>query len=252
MIANEMGARLLYRDAQGQSGEVALEGDETVYIGRALECAVRTDDAMVSRKHTLIRREGGQFVVEDLGSSNGTHVNDVRVERLALKHNDVVRCGNLWLRFVEDLQAAGPRQTDPGAGPGGPRPSPVPSVESAPVGAAGGESPAGMPAEGPRSRAPMPTPVPIPTPRPTMAQGSDSAPPLGPEFNSRVPTGAGGVASGPPTNADKRERLRVVHQRAAELERSLFSLQRQLIGAQKELSELLASVADLKDLTGAD
>ena len=92
---------------------------------------MRTDDAMVSRKHTLIRREGGQFVVEDLGSSNGTHVNDVRVERLALKHNDVVRCGNLWLRFVEDLQAAGPRQTDPGPGPGGPRPSPVPCPRSA-------------------------------------------------------------------------------------------------------------------------
>src|SRR5215470_10128895 len=102
-----MPAKILFRDAQGRDGAVDLRGDP-VWVGRAMECAIRTDDAMVSRKHSLIKFEGGRYWVEDLGSSNGTHVNDVKVQRQALNHNDVVRCGSLWLRYIEDgpLQAS--------------------------------------------------------------------------------------------------------------------------------------------------
>src|SRR5688500_4060770 len=97
-----MGARVLFRDSQGRDGQVDLTPTAPLYVGRALDCAIRTDDAMVSRKHSMIRMENGRFFVEDLGSSNGTHVNDVRVTKHLLNHNDVVRCGSLWLRYVED------------------------------------------------------------------------------------------------------------------------------------------------------
>src|SRR5678816_1997774 len=97
-----MGARVLFRDSQGRDGQVDLSPASPLYVGRALDCAIRTDDAMVSRKHSMIRMEQGRFYVEDLGSSNGTHVNDVRVTKHLLTHNDVVRCGSLWLRYVED------------------------------------------------------------------------------------------------------------------------------------------------------
>jgi hypothetical protein len=94
-------SRLLFRDAQGRDGGIELR-DQPVYIGRGVDCAIRTDDAMVSRKHSLVVYQDGRYWIEDLDSSNGTHVNDVRVKRQALAHNDVVRCGSLWLRFVED------------------------------------------------------------------------------------------------------------------------------------------------------
>lgn len=97
-----MAARLLFRDSQGRDGSVDLAADTPCYVGRALDCAIRTDDAMVSRKHSLVRMEAGRYLVEDLGSSNGTHVNEIRVTKQALNHNDVVRCGSLWLRFVDD------------------------------------------------------------------------------------------------------------------------------------------------------
>ncbi|HTE56144.1 MAG TPA: FHA domain-containing protein [Kofleriaceae bacterium] len=97
-----MGARVLFRDSHGRDGHVDLNPAAPLYVGRALDCAVRTDDAMVSRKHSMIRMENGRFYVEDLGSSNGTHVNDIRVTKHPLSHNDVVRCGSLWLRYVED------------------------------------------------------------------------------------------------------------------------------------------------------
>lgn len=73
-------ARLLFRDSQGREGTVELSPTETVYVGRGLECAIRTDDGMVSRRHSQIRMEGGRFVVEDLGGANGTHLNNTRVQ----------------------------------------------------------------------------------------------------------------------------------------------------------------------------
>src|SRR5215470_16822314 len=114
-----MPAKILFRDAQGREGAVDLRGDP-VWVGRAMDCAIRTDDAMVSRKHSMIRLDGGRFWVEDLGSSNGTHVNDVKIQRQALNHNDVVRCGSLWLRYVEDgpLFQPGPPAASSGQPPG--------------------------------------------------------------------------------------------------------------------------------------
>ncbi len=100
-------SRLLFRDAQGRDGGIELR-DQPVYIGRGVDCAIRTDDAMVSRKHSLVVFQDGRYWIEDLDSSNGTHVNDVRVKRQAMAHNDVVRCGSLWLRFVEDAPRGGP------------------------------------------------------------------------------------------------------------------------------------------------
>src|SRR6185436_11718169 len=95
-------ARLLFRDSQGREGTVELSPTETVYVGRGLECAIRTDDGMVSRRHSQIRMEGGRFVVEDLGSANGTHLNNTRGQKQALGHADVIQCGSLVIRFIDE------------------------------------------------------------------------------------------------------------------------------------------------------
>src|SRR3954453_10734325 len=95
-------ARLLFRDSQGREGTVDLSPTETVYVGRGLECAIRTDDGMVSRRHSQFRMEGGRFVVEDLGSANGTHLNNTRIQKQALGHADIVQCGSLTLRFIDE------------------------------------------------------------------------------------------------------------------------------------------------------
>ena len=95
-------ARLLFRDSQGREGTVELSPTETVYVGRGLECAIRTDDGMVSRRHSQIRMEGGRYVVEDLGSANGTHLNNTRVQKQALGHTDIIQCGSLMIRFLDE------------------------------------------------------------------------------------------------------------------------------------------------------
>src|SRR5205823_4499421 len=96
-----MPAKLLYRDAQGRDANVDIPEATPIFLGRGADCAVRTDDAMVSRKNCKLSFAGGKFVVEDLGSSNGTFVNERRVQKQQLSHGDVVRCGTLQVRFVE-------------------------------------------------------------------------------------------------------------------------------------------------------
>jgi hypothetical protein len=111
-------ARLIFRDSQGREGTVELSPTEPVFVGRGLDCAVRTDDGMVSRRHAQFRAENGRFVVEDLGSSNGTHLNNVRIQKHPLGHSDVIQCGSLVIRYLDDVPAAAvPQQNAGGAVP---------------------------------------------------------------------------------------------------------------------------------------
>jgi hypothetical protein len=106
--------RLLWRDAQGIEGSLDLTSAE-IRVGRAMDCAIRTDDAMVSRHHSRIFWSGGGYVLEDLQSANGVYFQEQRVQSHMFKHGDAVRCGSLWLRFVDTGQVgAGPVAPLPG------------------------------------------------------------------------------------------------------------------------------------------
>src|SRR4051812_27546348 len=95
-----MAAKLLYRDAQGRDAAVDLP-EVGAFLGRAVECIVRTDDAMVSRRNCKISVQGGRWSVEDLNSATGPFINERRTQRDPLSHGDVIRCGSLQVRFVE-------------------------------------------------------------------------------------------------------------------------------------------------------
>lgn len=111
-------ARLLWRDAQGIEGSLELTSAE-IRIGRAMDCAIRTDDAMVSRHHSRVFWGGGGYILEDLSSANGVYFQEQRVQSHLFKHGDAVRCGSLWLRFVD----TGPSAVDGGGG--GAQPAPM-------------------------------------------------------------------------------------------------------------------------------
>jgi pSer/pThr/pTyr-binding forkhead associated (FHA) protein len=53
--------------------------DGVVMVGRHPECDVRLDSLRVSRRHCILTAEGGEVVVRDLGSTNGTWINGRRV-----------------------------------------------------------------------------------------------------------------------------------------------------------------------------
>jgi diguanylate cyclase (GGDEF)-like protein len=69
-----------------------LEKDVTV-IGRAEKADLRIIDDGISREHTRVLRDGTKLVLEDLGSTNGTYCNGVRITRQLLAEGDKIMIG---------------------------------------------------------------------------------------------------------------------------------------------------------------
>src|SRR5262245_44887599 len=59
------------------------------------------DDDAASRKHARIRRHGDTYVVTDLGSTNGTYVNDIVVHERPLVDGDQVKIGRTIFKFIQ-------------------------------------------------------------------------------------------------------------------------------------------------------
>jgi hypothetical protein len=72
---------------------------EAVVIGRMQGCDVMIPDAGVSRRHAEVRREGDEWVIIDLGSTNGIEINGRRVNRHRLSAGDRILLGETVLEF---------------------------------------------------------------------------------------------------------------------------------------------------------
>lgn len=67
-------------------------------VGRSPQCDIVLPDPSVSRSHALLDVRGGELLVQDAGSTNGTFVNGERIEARALKAGDTVAFGKTSMR----------------------------------------------------------------------------------------------------------------------------------------------------------
>jgi hypothetical protein len=83
--------------------EYALEG-QNITIGRTQGCDIIFDgDTLTSRRHAILRFDVNRYVLADLGSSNGTFVNDIEITTpTTLKHGDRILIGERELLFLLD------------------------------------------------------------------------------------------------------------------------------------------------------
>ncbi len=94
-------AHLVFQTAYGE--REALIDDENVFsIGRQASCTLVVLQPSVSRQHARIYCEDGVFHVEDLASSNGTYLNNNRVQSAILTDGDELRCGDMRFTFRLD------------------------------------------------------------------------------------------------------------------------------------------------------
>ena len=84
-------------------GERFLLNSSESTIGRASENNVVLDDVTVSRKHANIRRAGERFELIDLGSLNGTYVNNNSIARATLSSGDEIQFGKFHMLFVQNV-----------------------------------------------------------------------------------------------------------------------------------------------------
>jgi hypothetical protein len=81
-------------------GKRLIVGPGGATMGRSRQCDVTVDDANVSRTHAEVRPRGGSWVLNDLGSTNGSRLNGHRVEGSeVLKPGDEIELGTTVLRF---------------------------------------------------------------------------------------------------------------------------------------------------------
>ena len=81
--------------------EHPLQNINTV-IGRAVENDIVITSKRVSREHTQIRREGWRVFVEDMGSTNGTYLNNERIsEPMQLQDGDQIQVGDVLFTFYD-------------------------------------------------------------------------------------------------------------------------------------------------------
>ena len=115
--------QLIMRSGPTPGAAYNLEGDQLT-IGRDATNDITINDAEISRRHARLTFQGGKYVLEDLGSTNGTFVNGQRLAGpRVLKAGEVVSFGEQIILVYEVTNI------DAGATMVSPRASAVPSVE---------------------------------------------------------------------------------------------------------------------------
>ena len=98
-IPAEPAATLMVRSGPQAGDRFSLTSTPT-RLGRHPDSDVSLDDISVSRRHAEIERQGAEYVLRDVGSLNGTYVNQRRVDSVVLQQGDEILVGRFRLLFI--------------------------------------------------------------------------------------------------------------------------------------------------------
>jgi len=91
---------LEYIEPIDRAGE-RVDVDVAVVIGRSAECDISLFDTFLSSRHARVANDSGDLTIEDLGSTNGTYVNQELVQgRVHLERGDIVQVGGVLFEVV--------------------------------------------------------------------------------------------------------------------------------------------------------
>jgi diguanylate cyclase (GGDEF)-like protein len=94
-------------------GRMVELSESSSLIGRSIDCHLPIDDEAVSRQHARVDREGSDYVLHDLGSTNGLFVDNARVKRHVLRDGNRVQLGSATIIkfcFQDELEERFQRQ----------------------------------------------------------------------------------------------------------------------------------------------
>lgn len=81
-------------------------------LGRSDTADIQLDDEGISRLHASLVVKGQRVILHDLGSTNGTYVNDVRVKECEVEDGDMIRIGQTVFKYLSALNAEGKHYED--------------------------------------------------------------------------------------------------------------------------------------------
>ena len=86
-----------------------IETDKSeITIGRSANNDIQIDNLAVSNTHAKLVKQPGSYRVEDLKSTNGTHLNDISIQKANLNPNDIVTIGkhDLLIKSMDETKPA--------------------------------------------------------------------------------------------------------------------------------------------------
>lgn len=92
-------------------GEYQLDHARTT-IGRRSVSNIHIDHMTISGEHAVVLRVGHDFIVEDVGSTNGTRVNGKLIKQHVLHNDDVIGFGKYQLKFINPPALNSPLKSD--------------------------------------------------------------------------------------------------------------------------------------------
>jgi len=94
--------RLVVEQAAGHPSGIAYDLARGATLGRG-NVEIRLEDPFASSRHARIERQGGVLVLEDLGSTNGTYLNEEPLHGpQPLHHGDRIRIGDSRFSYLQD------------------------------------------------------------------------------------------------------------------------------------------------------
>jgi diguanylate cyclase (GGDEF)-like protein len=103
-------SRISERPAGNEACLVVIYGSElgkkynlnaaSLVVGRSSKCDIQIDQESISRNHSKIVNTGKSVLVRDLGSTNGTYVNDEPVDEYILRDGDLIKIGRTIFKFL--------------------------------------------------------------------------------------------------------------------------------------------------------
>ena len=91
---------VIYSSNQALIGRQYILGEDLLSVGRGSRNSIVLEDDSVSRHHCHIERQGSLYHLSDLGSTNGTYVNDRLSREVQLQGGDQVRIGETIFKFL--------------------------------------------------------------------------------------------------------------------------------------------------------
>ena len=99
---------IMYPPEAGLGKRVEITPETSIILGRHPDSSLQLNVDSVSRHHAQIDNIGGKFFIRDLGSTNGTYINDKSIKQNEeLKNSNIIRVGTVLLKFLmgDDIEA---------------------------------------------------------------------------------------------------------------------------------------------------
>jgi pSer/pThr/pTyr-binding forkhead associated (FHA) protein len=93
--------RVMNGPDEGKRFEIGVDVSEVI-VGRGNDCDFQINDANISRRHAVIRRDWNEITIDDAGSKNGVVINDRKISRAtAMRDADEILLGAVRLTFID-------------------------------------------------------------------------------------------------------------------------------------------------------